>query len=71
MPHYELSSEQEAFVAEAEQKGFKVDLNYSSKFGKGRKCPAIQVLSLKTISFKGRNVQWDKTNDGFIIYAPY
>lgn len=73
MPHYELSKEQEAFVAEAEQNGYKVDLNYTNKYEKGQnqKCPAIHVSSVKTVSFRGRNIQWDKNGDGFVIYAPY
>lgn len=71
MPHYELSKEQEDFISEAESKGYKVDLNYSNKYEKGRKCPAIHVDSLKSISFRGRNIQWDRTSNGFVIYAPY
>lgn len=71
MPNYELSKEQEDFIAEAEAKGHKVDLNYSNKWEKGRKCPAVHVNSIKSTSFGGRNIQWDKTKNGFIVYAPY
>lgn len=71
MPHYELSSDQEAFVSEAKSKGLKVDYNYSNRFLKGGKCPAVKVESLKAISFRQRSVQWDKVSDGYMIYAPF
>lgn len=74
MPHYELSTEQEKFIAEAEEQDCKVDLNYTNEFLKERKCPAVFVETkeaFKALSFNGRNVQWDKTDDGFVIYAPF
>lgn len=71
MPHYELSKEQEAFVSEAKSKGYKVDYNYSNRFEKGTKCPAIHVDSLKAISFRQKSIQWDRVGNGFVIYAPY
>jgi len=71
MPHYELSKEQEEFVAEAQSKGYQIDYNYSNRFEKGMKCPAVHVNSMKSISFRQKNIQWDKTSNGFVIYAPY
>jgi hypothetical protein len=68
---YALSTEQERFIAEAEQKGYKVDLDYSNKYEKGTKCPAVHLKNIKDIIFTGRNVQWNKTSSGYVVYAPY
>lgn len=71
MPHYELSKEQERFVSEAERQGLKVDYGYSNRFLKDAKCPAVFVSTLRDASFGGRDIQWDRKGDGYVIYAPY
>lgn len=67
-PSYELSPNQQQFVADALEQGFSVNYEYSGRGMYGRCCPAVTVASpseFRTQAF----TCWDQLGRNVVVYA--
>ena len=67
---YELSANQQLFVADAEAQDCEVDYTYSGRGMYGQKCPAVRVGGPGDFGTKA-STSSDSMGLGIVIYAPY